>query len=134
MQPEKLPPKLLLIEDNDIDVELVRRIAARYPVDIDIVHATNGIEALDVLNNPDDKGLIRPYIVLLDINMPMMNGIELLKHIAKNGPKLNAPIYILSTSDSESDRKKFCDFDIAGYLVKPLTRELFADIIKSHGA
>lgn len=131
MQREPLQPRILLIEDNDIDGELVSRMVARYPLDISIVRARNGIEALEVLNCPDEKGLVHPYIVLLDINMPLMSGIELLEHMANNGPKITVPIYILSTSDSEIDRKKFSRYDIAEYFVKPLTKDILTRILES---
>ncbi|MFK7995210.1 MAG: response regulator [Granulosicoccus sp.] len=132
MQPENLTPRLLLVEDNDIDVELVRRIATRYAINIPIVRACNGVEALEILQSPDESGLVYPYIILLDINMPMMGGFELLEHLAIHGPEIDVPIYILTTSDSLLDRNKLAEYKIAGYLVKPLTKSAFSHIIDSY--
>ncbi|MFK7861817.1 MAG: response regulator [Granulosicoccus sp.] len=134
MQPEERPPKLLLVEDNDIDVELVRRIAKRYSLDVPIVRASNGVEALEMLQRPDECGLEQPYIILLDNNMPMMNGIELLEHMAEYGPALETPLYVLSTSDSQIDMDKFEKYKISGYLIKPLTKSVFAEIVETQNA
>lgn len=113
--------KILLIEDNDIDVELIHRLCKRHSLDYPIIRARNGLEALKILERPDDTGLVQPYVILLDINMPMMDGFELLDHLTQHGPTIETPIYILSSSASKADIERSKSYQITGYLVKPMT-------------
>lgn len=113
---------ILLIEDNDIDVELVKRITQRLGLDLPIIRARNGLEALDILKQQDEDLLNKPYVILLDINMPLMSGFELLEHLSEHGPDVEMPIYILSTSDAQTDKNKAQGFSVTGYLVKPLSK------------
>ena len=132
MQPKLSKTKILLIDDNDIDAKSIRRLVTRHSLGLPIVRACNGVEALEILNAPAEKGLYLPYlpyIILLDINMPLMNGFELLDHLLENGPAVEVPIYILSTSDSIIDRRKMSKYPISGYLVKPLTIESLVGIL-----
>jgi len=121
--------RILLIEDNDIDVELVKRITRRLGLDLPITRARNGLEALKLLNEAESDVLNKPYIILLDINMPLMSGFELLDHLSTNGPDIEMPIYILSTSEAESDLSKAKSFSVNGYLIKPLSKESLSHVL-----
>ena len=110
---------VLLVEDNEIDRECVLRAFTRHRVVNPVAHASDGLEALDVLRGVDGKaGLPRPYILLLDINMPRMNGIELLRELRAD-PKLRSTVvFVLTTSSSEQDRMAAYDLNVAGYIIK----------------
>jgi len=116
MQHENRYEKILLVEDNDIDVELVKRITRRLGLDLPIVRARNGLEALEILKKPEQSKLLHPYLVLLDINMPLMDGFELLEHVSTYGPEIDVPIYMLSTSEAKIDRNKAEKYSVSGYL------------------
>lgn len=122
MQLESNYQGILLIEDNDIDVELVKRVTQRLGLELPIIRAHNGLEALEILDRSSSDLLTKPYIILLDINMPLMSGFELLEHLSRFGPDVEMPIYILSTSDAKSDRTKAESYSVDGYLIKPLSK------------
>ena len=110
---------VLLVEDNEIDRECVLRAFTRHRIVNPVVHASDGLEALDVLRGVEGKAsLPRPYILLLDINMPRMNGVELLRELRAD-PKLRSTVvFVLTTSSSDQDRIAAYDLNIAGYIIK----------------
>jgi CheY-like chemotaxis protein len=119
---------ILLVEDDMIDAMTVRRALKELNV-INPVHSVeNGEEALEYLN---DNSKETPGIILLDLNMPRMNGIEFLK-IAKNDDSLrHIPVVVLTTSLEEMDRVDTFNLGIAGYMVKPVDYKQFVDVIKA---
>lgn len=112
----------LIVEDNDLDVEKVERGFKRLDVTNDLIRAKDGQEALDILRGTDGRArLEKPYVVLLDLNMPRMNGHEFLVEL-RNDEELKATtVVILTTSDNEKDIKEAYDQHVAGYLVKPIS-------------
>lgn len=107
---------ILLIEDDAIETMKIHRVVAQLPASYNITEAKNGEEALNILNS----GEICPDIILLDLNMPLMNGIEFLK-ILKNHPTIKyLPTIVLTTSENRADLLKCYSLGIAGYVVKPL--------------
>jgi CheY-like chemotaxis protein len=119
---------ILLVEDDMIDAMTVKRALKELNV-INPVHSVeNGEEALEYLY---DKAKEIPGIILLDLNMPRMNGIEFLK-IAKNDDSLkHIPVVVLTTSLEEMDRIDTFNLGIAGYMVKPVDYKQFVDVIKA---
>jgi CheY-like chemotaxis protein len=119
---------ILLVEDDMIDAMTVKRALKELNV-INPVHSVeNGEEALEYLN---DNSKEAPGIILLDLNMPRMNGIEFLK-IAKNDDSLkHIPVVVLTTSLEEMDRVDTFNLGIAGYMVKPVDYKQFVDVIKA---
>lgn len=110
---------ILLVEDDDVAVERVMRnmemCGARFP----IVIAEDGLEALDILRNKHiSKKLESPYLVLLDLKMPHMDGFEFLDAIRHDAALASTEVFILTTSDSNADRVKASYYHVAGYLVK----------------
>ena len=88
----------------------------------------NGIEALEYLNDSTQK---RPGIILLDINMPKMNGIEFLR-VAKNDLNLKAiPVVVLTTSQHEQDKVESYNLGVAGYMIKPVDYLKFVEVVKT---
>ncbi len=119
---------LLLVEDNDLDAERVERGLRRIGCDIPVLRATNGMDALDRLC-ADGSDLEQPYVVLLDMNMPKMNGIEFLEELRARPQLLKTPVFVLSTSDRAADIDAAYSLNVSGYIVKPSTREDFIEVL-----
>jgi CheY-like chemotaxis protein len=116
--------KFLLIEDNDLDAEKIERSMKKLHLDNPIIRARDGIEALDILRGQNGKvKLTQPYIILLDLNMPRMNGAEFLADLRTDNQLKNAYIYVLTTSDRYQDITTMNKFQAAGYIVKDLTKK-----------
>lgn len=126
MNPERVL-NLVLVEDDEIDVMNVRRALDRAHVANPLFVASNGLEALELLRGktvPRERRL-----VLLDLNMPRMNGIEFLREL-RNDPDLHqTAVVVLTTSDDERDKVQAYDFNVAGYLLKPVTFMNFVDVM-----
>lgn len=110
---------VLLVDDDDVALEGVQRSFRRHEVPCRTLTAANGIEALDILQgrNPE-KCVATPYIVLLDINMPGMDGFQFLERVRADAQLNRAVVFILSTSAREQDRVRAYDSHVAGYMVK----------------
>jgi CheY-like chemotaxis protein len=109
---------ILLIEDDYLDVESIRRTFTKMKLEHYLYVAHNGVDALEMLTSEDKK--INPDLILLDINMPKMNGLEFLR-IIKNYSRLkNIEIFILTTSEEEYDKSTTEHLGISGYILKPL--------------
>lgn len=111
---------ILVIDDDELTAESVNRALKKTPLKYRIVSASDGKDGLDVLNGRiADRQVERPYIVLLDLNMPQMNGFEFLTHLREDSPDLrDSIVFVLTTSDSDSDRTRAYHEQIAGYMVK----------------
>ena len=122
--------KLLLVEDNDLDVFMVQRLMRRLNLDLPIIHAKNGEEALKILR-PDgsDPTLVPPFIMILDINMPRMSGFELLDELVEDPMYSQIPIYIVSTSNRQKDKDKAMTYRVRGYVVKPVTQTVLLGML-----
>ena len=110
---------VLLVEDDDVAAESVIRSLRKVSEHINVVLAENGKIALDILRSDDDKSQIAsPFLVLLDLNMPVMSGFEFLEHV-RSDEKLNGVvIFILTTSNDDKDKARAYDNHVAGYMVK----------------
>ena len=127
MTPPDRALNLVLVEDDEIDVMNVRRALERAHVTNPLYVANNGIEALELLRGdtvPRDRRL-----VLLDLNMPKMNGIEFLRELRKDPVLHHTPVVVLTTSDDERDKVNAYDLNVAGYLLKPVTFMNFVDVM-----
>lgn len=121
--------KLLVVEDNDLDVIVLQRLMRRMSVNFPVVRARNGEEALNILRSKEEEDqLVPPFIMLVDINMPRMNGFELLEELANDDIVSQVPIYIMSTSNNPRDTEKAHEFSIRGYLIKPVTETVMSEI------
>jgi len=111
--------KVLLVEDDQVDVMNVQRAFRKSHILNPLFVATDGVEALELLRggNVPAHGLL----VLLDLNMPRMSGIEFLREIRRDGDLKHLPVVILTTSDDERDRVEAYNLNVAGYIVKPVT-------------
>ncbi|MBC7541582.1 MAG: response regulator [Candidatus Sericytochromatia bacterium] len=110
---------ILLVDDNEIDREAVRRAFARQKIANPIIEAEDGIEALRILRGQAHSPRPpRPLLILLDINMPRMNGVEFLRELRGDDLLRDCIVFVLTTSNSEEDIMAAYDFNVAGYLVK----------------
>ena len=113
------PLNILLVEDDQVDVMNVQRAFKKSRITNPLWTAENGIEALEKLRG--GKIPLHRLLVLLDLNMPRMNGIEFLKEIRADGDLRHLPVVVLTTSDDERDRIEAYNLNVAGYIVKPVT-------------
>ncbi len=119
---------ILLVEDDEVDTMTVQRAFKDLKVTNELVHRINGEEALKYLRAEDSQ---MPCVVLLDLNMPKMNGVEFLK-IAKNDKKLKkVPVVVLTTSKEEHDIVESFELSVAGYIVKPVDYKRFVEAIRA---
>lgn len=110
---------VLLIDDDDVDAEALFRFFAQQKIETSIVHAVDGIEALSILrNNHPAKLLSWPYVILLDIAMPRMNGIEFLQTIRQDQKLQDNIVFVLTTSNRDEDKFAAYKAGVAGYILK----------------
>jgi len=124
---------ILLIDDDEVDVMNVQRAFKKNHITNPVHVAGNGLEALAKLRGTDGQEKINPMpkIVLLDINMPKMNGIEFLTKLRAD-PDLHAiSVFVLTTSDEEKDCVAAYDMNVAGYILKPVEPGKFMDAVKT---
>lgn len=107
---------ILLVDDDDVDVMGVKRALNKLKISNPVVRARNGVEALELLRTAD--AVPSPYIILLDINMPRMNGIEMLAELRKDEVLAKSVVFVLTTSQDEQDKVAAYSKNIAGYIVK----------------
>lgn len=120
---------VLLVEDDDVDAMTVKRALKDLNVTNPLVHKVNGEEALDYLNGSQNGG--KPCLVLLDLNMPKMNGIEFLKVIKENGELRSIPVVVLTTSREQQDKVESFKLSVAGYMLKSVDYHKFVDTIRT---
>lgn len=110
----------LVVEDNELDVEKLRRCCKRQNVRNPLRHAVDGYDALDILrgNNGADK-LNEPFVMLLDLNMPRMGGLELLEQLRADPALASSRVFVMTTSDHQRDVESAYKLNVAGYIVKP---------------
>jgi CheY-like chemotaxis protein len=118
---------ILLVDDDEIDVMTVRRAFAKASITNQLFVATDGIEALHLLRTDGVPSSRR--LVLLDLNMPRMNGIELLREIRSDPGLQSLTVVVLTTSNEDRDRVDAYQLNVAGYLLKPVTFHAFADVM-----
>jgi CheY-like chemotaxis protein len=104
---------ILLVEDDEVDVKALKWAFEKLKVANPLVIARDGVEALEVL-----RDLPRPYLIITDINMPRMNGIELLRQIRQNDQFRDSIVFVLTTSNDEQDKIDAYDLNVAGYMLK----------------
>ena len=110
---------ILLVEDDDIDAEMVARGMARARITNPLVRARDGVEALDMLLGTNgQKQLAGPIVMLVDIRMPRMDGLSLVRTMRQNRKLQRTVVFMLTTSDSKSDRAAAYDAQVAGYIIK----------------
>jgi CheY-like chemotaxis protein len=119
---------ILLVEDDNVDAMTVKRALKDLKVTNPLVQQINGEEALNYLRADNNH---RPCVILLDLNMPKMNGIEFLK-VAKADTELKQiPVIVLTTSKDEQDKVESFRLSVAGYIVKPTDYKKFVEAMRT---
>ena len=123
-------PEILVVEDDDVDFMAISRCFEQMKL-LNIVHrADDGIEALEILRGGNKKDAVtKPYIILLDLNMPRMNGLEFLAEIRHDGLLRDSVIFVLTTSKSDEDRVAAYRKNVAGYIVKSNLKNGFIEVL-----
>lgn len=118
--------QILLVEDDEVDVMNIKRAFEKHKILNPVYVAHNGVEALRMLRSGEVPQTRR--LVLLDLNMPGMGGIDFLRELRKD-PKLHhTPVVVMTTSGDEKDRIDAYDFHVAGYLRKPVEFPRFMEL------
>jgi CheY-like chemotaxis protein len=123
---------ILLVEDDAVDVMNVQRAFKKNNFSNPVHVAGNGLQALAMLRGTDGEEKLSPTpkIILLDINMPKMNGIEFLKEL-RDDPDIRATsVFVLTTSDDEKDRIAAYNMNVAGYILKPVELDKFIAAVR----
>jgi CheY-like chemotaxis protein len=128
---------ILLVEDNPDHAELVRRSFQIHRVANQIYHAWDGEEALDFLlrrgRYKDPQSSPRPHVVLLDLRLPRIDGLEVLQEIKSRDELRAIPVVVLTTSESEKDVDQAYELYANSYLVKPVDFDNFTDMMRDLG-
>ncbi|MBB3955043.1 response regulator [Novosphingobium sediminicola] len=109
---------VLIVDDDDLTAEIVSRSLKKSGIDFKVIHASDGQEGLEIMRGQSEKRIDQPFVTLLDLNMPRMNGFEFLQAVRADPGLSSAVIFVLSTSDSDSDLVRAYRDQIAGYLLK----------------
>ena len=130
--------EVLLIEDNPYDAELIIRELNKHHLANNLFHVKDGAEALDFIFCQGEFAARKdisnsPKLILLDINMPKVNGIEVLQKLKSDDKTKLIPVVILTSSNEDPDIKKCYELGANGYTVKPVNFERFTETIRSLG-
>ncbi|MBP7510386.1 MAG: response regulator [Bacteroidia bacterium] len=123
---------ILLVEDDEVDVMNVKRAFKKNNVTNPLYVCNNGLEALDFLRGNGDQIIKEiPKIILLDLNMPKMGGIEFLREIRKDEKLKNISVFVMTTSNEDKDKVDAYNLNVAGYILKPLSMERFIEAVST---
>jgi CheY-like chemotaxis protein len=119
---------ILLVDDDEVDVMNVQRAFKKNNKRNPLYIASNGLEALELLRGQGTVAVPGPRrLVLLDLNMPKMNGLEFLRAIREDAALRPLTVVVLTTSDDERDRIEAYNLNVAGYILKPVTFTAFVE-------
>ena len=127
---------ILLVEDSEADAEMTVDALRQAKLANPIVHVEDGVEALDYLfsrGEYKDRPNSAPAVVLLDIKMPRLDGIEVLREIRESEELKHVPVVILSSSREETDLARSWDLGVNAYVVKPVNASQFFEAVQTLG-
>lgn len=128
------PLHILLVDADEIDAEYVIRSFRKHQIGNPITHVSDGLEALHVLRGAANYPHVpRPYLILLDINMPRMNGVEFLQAMRQDPALKRSIVFVLTTSNRAEDKRAVYEQMIAGYILKEKVGEDFLEVIRLLG-
>jgi CheY-like chemotaxis protein len=119
---------ILLVEDDEVDAKSVRRALRDLNAANPLAHVWNGEDALAWLR---DLANAAPGLILLDLNLPLMNGIEFLRGVKSDERLRRIPVVVLTTSKLEHDRIASFNHSVAGYIIKPVDYQEFVEVIRT---
>lgn len=123
------PLSILLVEDDDGDAKAVRRAFTKVKIANLILRAEDGLQALEMLRGENaNQKLKAPYILLIDLNMPRMDGIQLIKELRKDQNLKKTIVFVLTTSKREEDKIAAYNLNVTGYIVKETAGQDFMNL------
>jgi CheY-like chemotaxis protein len=122
---------ILLVEDDHVDAITVKRALQEIRVTNRVLHRENGEEALKFLRDPNTQW---PFLILLDLNMPIMNGIEFLQILKQDATIKHIPVIVLTTSEEQQDKTNSLDLGVTGYMAKPVDYRQFVEVMRTLNA
>ncbi len=122
---------ILLVEDDEVDIMNVKRAFKKNNITNPLNICNNGLEALDFLRGKTEPFGEIPKIILLDLNMPKMGGIEFLREIRKDEKLKNISVFVMTTSNEDKDKVDAYNLNVAGYILKPLSMERFVEAVST---
>jgi len=122
-------PHLLLVEDNPADAHLVSEALSEVHLDCELSLARDGAQAIEFIERLDsDPSLAPPDLVLLDLNLPKVNGEEVLKHVKASAACRTSKVLIMSSSDAPADKQRAIDLGATDYFRKPSSLDQFMEL------
>ncbi len=118
---------IFLVEDNPMDLELTRRAFAKHRLGNPLLVARDGVEAVDILERWE-TGDALPLVVLLDLKLPRLDGLEVLRRIRASAVAGNVPVVVLTTSDEDRDIRTAYELGANSYIVKPVDFDKFMEV------
>ncbi len=123
-------PKVLIVDDDAIDREALLRAFDNAGSEVETHEAEDGVQALEILRGGDDRApLAPPYVVVLDLNMPRMNGFEFLAELRRDRRLRRVAVFVLTTSAAPGDIERAHELGIAGYIVKARAMRSLASLV-----
>ncbi|CAG9933921.1 response regulator [Candidatus Nitrotoga arctica] len=119
---------ILLVEDDQVDTMTVIRALKDIHVTNPLIQQENGEDALNYLSDSNNE---KPCIILLDLNMPIMNGIEFLQVLKHDDQLKGIPVVVLTTSEEQQDKVNSFNLGVAGYMAKPVDYLQFVEVMRS---
>lgn len=132
LMPNHRPINILLVEDDEVDIMNVQRAFKKGNILNPLFIAKNGLEALNMLRDTKDNSAAIPHerrLILLDLNMPKMGGIEFLQNLRSDKNLRSIPVVVLTTSNQDRDLVEAYNLNVAGYLIKPVQFAHFVDLM-----
>lgn len=124
-------PSILLVEDDEVDVEAIRRLFARRNITNPLYVAHDGVAALQMLHGEADSAVTQPCVILLDLNLPRMSGLEFLDELRRDAELKDIVVFVLTTSNRDYDRVVAKSKYVAGYLSKSDADADYNQLIRS---
>jgi len=119
---------ILVVEDDEVDCQAIERAFKKLKISNPLFFAKDGIEGLEILRQNKNTGKVeKPFLIILDLNMPRMNGHEFLKEIRGDEKLKDSVVFVLTTSSDEKDVVESYNMNVAGYIVKGNIAESFLE-------
>lgn len=123
---------IVIVEDNPADAELLMRVFKKHNVANKIIVLKDGAEAIDFFFSPDksaESADVRPMVVILDLKLPKVNGIEVLRRLKSDEQTRKLPVVVLTSSREERDLNESYGYGVNSYVTKPIKFEEFAKVV-----